>query len=95
MEPTTTDEQDSCGFDLVLKELIEFRDESNQSTGSNRFERVLRELMAEREKAAIAADRNRQQTELMAEREKAATEHLKQQTELMAERERRPSPLRS
>ena len=91
MEPTTTnDEQDSCGFDLVLKELIEFRDESNQSTGSNRFERVLRQLMAEREKAAIAADRNRQQSELMAEREKAAvaTAILKQHEELMAEREK-------
>ena len=77
MEPTTTDEQDSCGFDLVLKELIEFRNEANQSMDSNRFERVLRELMAEREKAAIAADRNRQQSELMAEREKAMAEREK------------------
>ena len=90
MEPTTTDEQDRCGFDLVLKELIEFRNEANQSTDSNRFERVLRELMAEREKAAIAADRNRQQTELMAEREKAAvaTALLKQQEEFQLQLQR-------
>jgi len=95
------EEHDSSqGFELVLKELIGLHEEANLSKDSNHrsgFNRVLKELMAEREKAAVAAERAavaaerlRQQSELMAERERAAVTSalMKQQNELMAEREK-------
>ena len=93
--------------DLVLKELITLHEDASMSKGSNNrqsFDRVLRELMAEREKAAVekavAAEQIKQQSELMAEREKAAvekavtTERLRQQSELMAEREKAANAIR-
>jgi len=51
-------EEQDRGFDLVLKELISLRGESlskSSSDQSARFDRVIRELMAEREKSAVAA----------------------------------------
>ena len=89
--------------DLVLKELITLHEDASMSKSSNNrqsFDRVLRELMAEREKAAVekavATERLKQQSELMAEREKVAvaTERLKQQSELMAEREKATNAIR-
>ena len=98
---TASGQTEDGGFALVLKELISLHEGASKSKDSNNrqsFDLVLRELMAEREKAAVgkavAAEQIKQQSELMAEREKAAvekavtTERLKQQSELMAEREK-------
>ena len=76
---------DSNGFTLVLKELLSLHGHNNSQNEEPRlgFDLVLQELMAEREKAAVATALLKQQNELMAEREKAAvaTVSLKQQEE--------------
>ena len=87
------EEQGPRGFDLVLKELISFQPDVSNDSNRTRFDRVLREFMAEREKAAVekavATALMKQQNELMAEREKAAvaTALLKQQNEFQCERQ--------
>ena len=47
------EEQGPRGFDLVLKELISFQPDVSNDSNRTRFDRVLREFMAEREKAAV------------------------------------------
>ena len=77
------EEQDDGGFDLVLKELITLHEDASKSKDSNHGPvRVLKELMTQREKAAVAAQCLKQQRELMAEREKTAAERLKQKDEV-------------
>jgi len=79
----------SRGFDFVLKELLRLHKDSSLSKGSHHrpLDRVLIELMAEKENSAVeravAAEQRKQQSELMAEREKAATERLQQQEEMV------------
>ena len=68
----------SRGLDFVLKELLSLHKDSSLSKGSTHrpLDRVLIELMAEKENSAVeravAAEQRKQQSELMAEREKAA-----------------------
>jgi len=71
------------GFHFVLKELLELKAGTNQSSNdSNRsFDRVLLELMAEREKAAVAAERNKQQEDFHQERQDMMMRLQKQQEE--------------
>jgi len=88
------------GFDSVLKQLISLHGDANGSDQSARFDRVIRELVAEREKsavaAAVAADRLKQEEELLRERQSHQDRHnemmlklQKQQEEFQAKLEKR------
>ena len=73
-----TEEQDEGHggvFDLVLEELVRFQDASKSKESSRfGFDRVLRQLMAEREKAAVA-------TALLKQHEETARVFSKQQND--------------
>ena len=57
------DEEESRGFDLVLKELMGLRENPSKDSKNRSVDRVLRELMAERETAAVATALLKQQGE--------------------------------
>ena len=79
---TATGQTEDGGFAEVLKELISLQEDPKDSSHRSGFDSVLRELMTQREKAAVATERLKQQSELMAEREKTAAERLKLQEEV-------------
>ena len=59
------DEEESRGFDLVLKELMGLHEnQSKDSKNRSGFDRVLRELMAEREKVVVATALLKKQDEM-------------------------------
>jgi len=80
------EEQDRRGFDLLLKELVSLQGDAKGSDRS-RFDRVLRELMTEREKSAVAAERAAVAADRLKQQEENALMLAKQHKEFQRERQ--------